>query len=158
MHKKAENAPFCVTYSKDKKVTFFLYGEGYTGCVLEYLKANYEVVIVDDDRVSGEQYSNGIHIICDEMEYATLEENTIYLFRYINMVYLTNQDFWNSFIKYQRQKKEIKAVITGMSYSRDAFNCELLKIPAVKLTCSSQDLFYDFMMFKEIYQKIEGGG
>lgn len=157
LHKKAENAPFCVTYSKDKKVTFFLYGEGYTGCVLEYLNEKYNAVIVDDDRVSGEEYSNGIHIICDEMEYATPEETTIYLSRYIDLVYLNNRDFWDMLIKYQGQKKDIKAIITGMSYFRDAFNCELLKIPAVKLTCSSQDLFYDFMMFKEIYQKTGEG-
>lgn len=154
--KKAENAPFCVTYSRDKEMTFYLYGEGYTGCVLEYLNDQYDAVIVDCDKVSKEQYNNGIHIICDDMEYATPKENTIYLFRYMDMVYMNNRDFWNMFIKYRGQKKNIKAVITGMSYFRDAFNCELLKIPAVKLACSSQDLFYDFMLFKEIYQEIGG--
>ena len=72
----------------------------------------------------------------------------------MDIVYLNNNDYWNMFIKFQKRKKNAKAIITGMSYFRDAFNCELLKIPAVKLACSSQDLFYDFMMFKKAYMEI----
>ena len=72
----------------------------------------------------------------------------------MDIVYLNNNDYWNMFIKFQKRKKNAKAIITGMSYFRDAFNCELLTIPAVKLACSSQDLFYDFMMFKKAYMEI----
>lgn len=156
---KKENSLFCGMYAKDKNVTFFLWGgKGHTKYVLEYLYNNYDVVVIEDNLVSKEQYGNGIHIICDEMEYGTPAERTIYLFRYMDIVYLNNCDYWNMFEKYQQHKKRAKAIVTGMSYFRDAFNCALLKIPAVKLACSSQDLFFDFMLFKKVYEEIGRNG
>ena len=69
---KKRNTPFCVVYAKDKRTIYFLWGgKGYTKSVLEYLYDKYNTVVIDDV-VYKEQYNNGVHIICDDMDYFLL--------------------------------------------------------------------------------------
>ena len=73
---KKRNTPFCVVYAKDKRTIYFLWGgKGYTKSVLEYLYDKYNTVVIDDV-VYKEQYNNGVHIICDDMDYETPAEKT----------------------------------------------------------------------------------
>lgn len=49
-------------------------------------------------------------------------------------------------------KKEIQAIITGMSYARYGFNSETLKLKSVNLAFNSQDIFYDYCLSQYVIE------
>ncbi len=56
---------------------------------------------------------------------------------------------WKSYMGYKSCINECECLVTGMSYIRDALNPEFIKLRIGNASNSSQDLFYDFLCFKE---------
>ncbi len=54
---------------------------------------------------------------------------------------------------YKRHSSESKIIITGMSYTRNAIRKEYMGDGILSVANSSQDLYYDFLCFKNIYNK-----
>lgn len=53
----------------------------------------------------------------------------------------------------QKEKEAVKGIITGMSYFRDGIDADGFPVPAVNLSSSSQDLYFDYL---ELQKHISG--
>ena len=55
--------------------------------------------------------------------------------------------------KYESGVEDAEVVVTGMSYTRNAIRAEFIDKKLISLANSSQDLYYDFLCFKDAVEK-----
>lgn len=138
------------------KDLFIVEGQGwFANSVKKYLQKKGHIIANSSEYNSRDRV---ISIICDENSVTGSREKeiVIQLWKYMKYTYFYYPEYWTIMNEYSVSKScgEIKGVITGMSYFRDALKPELLKVPTVTLANSSQDLFYDFKMLQKACTEI----
>ena len=102
---------------------------------------------------------DAIFVSCVEKEKAiTMAQeygisNVIWLYDILKSEFIEFSQTKEMITKFNRSCKEkngqVKGVVTGCSYFRDAVHCDLIEMPTVSLANSSQDIFFDLQLFKK---------
>ncbi|MBX0359451.1 nucleoside-diphosphate sugar epimerase/dehydratase [Halobacillus sp. Nhm2S1] len=158
--------------------TIVLFGTGSSSDKVNHLintETNRVVAYLDNDSKKQGVFKNGVPIyhpsklvvmkydfviICsiyyEDIEKQLLgmginSQKIINLYRYVR----TN-DVLFKLLEWERSKN-IKILITGMSYSRYGFDTDTLKWNSINLSFNSQDLFYDYCMTRHVLDNSSEG-
>ncbi len=160
INRYVEELSACLHYSEEVELSIVLSEENTIAASLRRLFSDKIQFIpcwaINDTQLEFYDY----FIICGEgYSFEDIEKHINEEDRILNLYRLCLNGFigyplaWKVYTDYQKNVLDCDCIITGMSYIRDALESKLINCRACSAANSSQDLYYDFLSFKEALKK-----